>query len=157
MKKHSPRREVRKKSLQILYAYELNSDGLESLIDGVFSDVEADSLKDFGRDLVMKVLANKKTFDEEIARRADNWELDRIGLIDKIILRMGMCELNFFPDIPPKVTINEAIEIAKIFSTSSSSKFINGILDKVLADLKKSGELKKEGRGLMNEKTSSDS
>ena len=81
----------------------------------------------------------------------DNWDLSRIALIDRILLRMGICEILFFPDIPPKVSINESIEIAKDYSTSSSGKFINGILDAILDDLKKDGKLNKKGRGLLEE------
>lgn len=62
--------------------------------------------------------------------------MGRIALIDKILLRMAICELLYFPDIPPKVSINEAIEIAKEFSTAGSGKFINGILDAILSDEK---------------------
>lgn len=151
MKKNSHRHEVRKKVLQILYAYELNSEGLEALIDGVFSDVKTDSLKLFGRELITKTLSNKKMLDEEISSRVENWELNRLALIDKLILRMGICELLFFVDIPPKASINEAIEVSKIFGASGSGKFINGILDRVLSDLKKENKLNKTGRGLVNE------
>ena len=72
-------------------------------------------------------------------------------MIDRILLRIGIVELIYFPDIPPKVTINEVIEIAKDYSTSNSNKFINGILDAVLSDLKKSGKLNKTGRGLIEQ------
>ncbi|MCK7526701.1 MAG: transcription antitermination protein NusB [Ignavibacteriales bacterium] len=72
-------------------------------------------------------------------------------LLDRILLRMGICEIPFFPDIPPKVSINESIEIAKDYSTSSSGKFINGILDAILDDLKKDDKLNKKGRGLLEE------
>ena len=72
-------------------------------------------------------------------------------MIDHILLRIGLCEIYYFPDIPPKVSINEAIEIAKEYSTAGSGKFINGILDAVLNDLKKAGKLNKTGRGLLEE------
>lgn len=152
MKQSFPRRLIREKVLQILYAYELNNEGLEVLIAGVFAEIDEEQLSNFGRDLVNKVLINKSQLDEEIASRATNWELKRIALIDKILMRMGICEFMFFPDIPAKVTINEAIEIAKTFSTVSSSKFINGILDRVLEDLKNNNSLNKSGRGLLDEK-----
>jgi N utilization substance protein B len=81
--------------------------------------------------------------------------MNRIALIDKILLRMGICEILHFPDIPPKVSINESIEIAKNFSTAGSAKFINGILDAILAEEKKTGKLNKSGRGLVEESISS--
>jgi N utilization substance protein B len=89
-----------------------------------------------------------------IKSKVSNWEMDRIALIDKLLLRMGICELIYFEDIPPKVSINEVIEISKKFSTAGSAKFINGVLDAVLNDLKKSGQLKKSGRGLIDESIS---
>ena len=84
--------------------------------------------------------------------------MKRIALMDKLLLRIGITELLYFPDIPPKVSINEVIEIAKNYSTSNSGKFINGILDAILTELKNTGKLNKTGRGLIEEtlpKTSS--
>lgn len=148
------RRLVREKVLQILYAYTMNKESLDALIDGMLSDVTEKADKDFANDLVNKVLANKELLDKQIKDRVDNWEMNRIALIDKLLLRMGICELLFFPDIPPKVSINEAIEIAKLYSTAGSGKFINGILDAILSDLKVSGKLNKTGRGLLEESIS---
>ncbi|MBT8388003.1 MAG: transcription antitermination factor NusB [Ignavibacteria bacterium] len=147
----SKRRIVRERVLQILYAYEMNHGSLKLLIDGTLSDIKDKSDKQFANDLINKVLINIKELDEKILERVANWEMNRIGLIDRLLLRMGICELLYFPDIPPKVSINESIEIAKDFSTSGSGKFINGILDAILSDVKKSGKLKKTGRGLVEE------
>jgi N utilization substance protein B len=151
MKQRLGRRIVREKVLQILYAYEINRDGLEALIDGVMTDVENIDDREFARSIINKVIIHSSEFDDEIKKRVDNWEFNRIALIDRILMRMGMCELIYFPDIPPKVTINEAIEIAKNFSTASSGKFINGVLDNYLDNLKKNNELNKKGRGLIEE------
>jgi transcription antitermination protein NusB len=145
------RRVVREKVLQILYAYNLNKESLEALIGAMTSDIEEKADRDFAYDLVHRVLANKDELDKQIKLRVDNWEMNRIALIDKILLRMGICELFYFPDIPPKVSINEAIEIAKVYSTAGSGKFINGILDVILTELKDSGNLNKTGRGLLEE------
>ncbi len=145
------RRILREKALQILYAYELNGDGLNELIEGVTSDVESKADREFTARLVNNVIANKSLLDDKIKERVTNWEMERIALIDRILLRIGMSELLFAPDIPPKVSINEVIEIAKDYSTSNSSKFINGILDAILTDLKKTGKLNKSGRGLIEE------
>jgi N utilization substance protein B len=84
-----------------------------------------------------------------IKERVANWEFNRLAIIDKLILRIAICELLYYDDIPPKVSINEAIEIARRFSTEKSDKFVNGVLDSILADLRKSGRLKKTGRGLV--------
>jgi N utilization substance protein B len=145
------RRIVREKVLQILYAYEMNRESLQLLTEGVLSDVEDKSDKDFAETLVNRVLIHSKEFDIKIKERVDNWELGRIALIDRILLRIGLCELYYFPEIPPKVSINEVIEIAKEYSTAGSGKFINGILDTVLSELKDSGSLNKTGRGLVEE------
>jgi transcription antitermination protein NusB len=145
------RRVVRERVLQILYAYEMNKEGLQALVDGMLSDISEEADKQFGSDLINRVIIHKNDLDQEINSRVDNWEMGRIALIDLLLLRMGLCELLFFPEIPPKVSINEAIEIAKEFSTAGSGKFINGILDAVLSDLKTKGRLNKLGRGLVDE------
>lgn len=149
--KKSNRRDLRVKTLQILYAYEMNKEGLSALIDGILSDIENKVEKEFSIQLVNKVIANQKDLDVKIREKVDNWEIERIALIDKILLRIGIAEILYFPDIPPKVSINEVIEIGKDYSTSNSGKFINGILDAILSDLKEEGMLKKTGRGLIEE------
>lgn len=149
--KKSNRRELREKVLQVLYAYELNGEGLSLLTEGILADVTSEMDINFAKLLINKTVANQKILDEQIRDRVANWEMDRIALIDRLLLRIGITELYYFPDIPPKVSINEVIEIAKEYSTSNSGKFINGILDAVLADLKNSGTLNKSGRGLIEE------
>ncbi len=145
------RRLVRERVLQILYAYTMNKDSLDNLMNGILSDVSDNVDKEFAHDLVNRVLIHRDELDKMIKTRVDNWELNRIALIDKILLQIGICELTYFPDIPPKVSINEVIEIAKIYSTAGSGKFINGILDAILSELKESGNLNKTGRGLLEE------
>lgn len=83
-----------------------------------------------------------------IAVKTKNWEADRIALMDILLMRMAISEFVNFPSIPVKVTINEYIELSKSFSTLKSNTFINGILDKILADLTKEGRIRKAGRGL---------
>jgi N utilization substance protein B len=141
------RRIIRERVLQVLYAYE-NLDFLEKEI---LTDIPDKADEEFAHDLINRVLIHTEELDKSIKQRVTNWEMNRIALIDKILLRMGICELLYFPDIPPKVTINEVIEIAKIFSTAGSGKFINGILDAILSELKSSGTLNKKGRGLLQE------
>lgn len=84
-----------------------------------------------------------------ISAKTKNWEADRIALMDTLIMRLAISELVNFPSIPVKVTINEYLEISKVFSTPKSNTFINGILDKVLNDLKNEGRITKLGRGLV--------
>lgn len=147
----SKRRIVRERVLQILYACEMNRDSRTPLTVELLKDVSDEADREFANDLINRVLIHIKELDERIKKRVDNWEMNRIALIDKILLRIGICELLYFPDIPPKVSINESIEIAKEYSTAGSGKFINGILDAVLAEEKKSGKLNKSGRGLVEE------
>ncbi|MBX3007800.1 MAG: transcription antitermination factor NusB [Melioribacteraceae bacterium] len=149
--KKSNRRELREKVLQVLYAYEFNGEGLTNLTNGVLSDVTSETDLQFARSLINVVTANRIQLDEEIKKRVANWEMERIATIDRILLRVGITELLYFPDIPPKVSINEVIEIAKNYSTSNSGKFINGILDALLNDLKNEGKLNKSGRGLVEQ------
>ena len=154
MKKKSKRRIVREKVLQILYAYEWNNESLQPFSSEILSDVMDELDKNFAKELIREVLANVDELDKKIIQRVTNWEMNRIALIDKILLRIGICELLHFPDIPPKVSINESIEIAKEYSTAGSAKFINGILDAVLAEEKKEGRMNKTGRGLVEESIS---
>ncbi len=149
------RRTLREKALQILYAYELNPDKLELLISGNLAEVHSTEDREFTKELVTKTIVNRKDLDEMIKNKVANWEMERIALIDRILLRIAITELLYFPDIPPKVSINEVIEIAKVYSTAKSGKFVNGILDAILADLKNSGKLNKTGRGLIEESISS--
>jgi transcription antitermination protein NusB len=151
------RRIVRERVLQILYAFELNRESLQKLSDDVLKDIDDKADKEFAETLINRVLINQKDLDVKIKERVDNWELGRIALIDRLLLRIGLCELLYFPEIPPKVTINEVIEIAKEYSTAGSGKFINGILDAVLSELKDSGKLNKTGRGLLQETISKNS
>src|SRR5690606_7342859 len=90
-------------------------------------------------------------YHKMIAEKTKNWEADRIALMDTILMRMAISEMLNFPSIPVKVTINEYIELSKTFSTLKSNTFINGILDKILADLTKQGRIHKSGRGLKDE------
>jgi N utilization substance protein B len=149
--KKSNRRELREKVLQVLYAYEINGEGLTSLSEGILVDVTSEVDKIFAVQLINHVVANQKYLDGLVREKVENWEMERIALIDRILLKIGIAEIFYFPDIPPKVSINEVIEIAKDYSTSNSGKFINGILDAILSEVKQSGKLNKSGRGLVEE------
>jgi len=95
---------------------------------------------------------NDKEYEKFIAEKSKNWDIDRIAILDKIILKMALCEMIHFPSIPIKVTINEYIELSKNFSTPKSKKFVNGILDVLSDELKEQGLIKKSGRGLIDNK-----
>lgn len=146
----STRRVLRIKVLQALYAYEIAKDPIEKVKKDLLSDLEDKEKYKFASDLIDSVLKDVSKLDETIKSKIENWEFERIALIDKLVLRMGLAELLYFPEIPPKVSINEAIEIAKSFCTNQSGKFVNGILDSILIDLKKENALDKRGRGLLD-------
>jgi transcription antitermination protein NusB len=110
---------------------------------------DEDEDKAFMLDLFRKTIVHAGAFDTLIAGKAQNWELERIALMDTILLRMALTELTCMPSIPVKVTINEYIEISKIYSSAKSKVFINGVLDNIIADLKQANKIKKTGRGLM--------
>ncbi|RKE92196.1 transcription antitermination factor NusB [Ichthyenterobacterium magnum] len=105
--------------------------------------------RDFAVDLFKKTLLNRSKLNEEIAKRTTNWDSERIASLDSILLQMAICEIQKFPSIPTKVTINEYLEVAKEYSTPKSSMFINGILDKIVKEYTAQGTLNKIGRGLM--------
>lgn len=147
------RRRLREKVLQILYAYELSNDSLDVLFKNLLSDLNSPADIDFVKSLTLRTIEHLKEFDGYIAASTKNWDINRIAIIDKILIRMAMCEMLYFPDIPTRVSINEVLEIAKRFSTDHSDKFINGILDAILKDLKKQNKIIKRGRGLIDGKS----
>jgi N utilization substance protein B len=130
------RRKARELVLQVLYALEIAEDPLEEVIEDQLSGAEYDDeLTEYVGRLAAGVLGEKEELDRVIAERATNWDLARIAIIDKIILRMGLCELLHFPDVPAKVCINESIELAKKYSSADAKRFVNGILDAAYRDL----------------------
>ena len=122
-------------ALQVLYQTEQNP-GLAP--DEVRRFVERrlrgdKKLVEFAEGLIAGVHANRPKLDQLIADAADNWRLDRMAAIDRNILRLGAFEMLFCPEVPSKVAINEALELAKRYSTAQSSRFVNGILDRLLS------------------------
>jgi transcription antitermination protein NusB len=112
-----------------------------------------DDVKDFTTALLAKADEHNGYATELIEKFSQNWELGRIAHIDRIVLKLAVAELLGFPEIPPKVTINESIEIVKKYSTPKSGTFVNGILDSILAELKSTDKLQKTGRGLIENTT----
>ena len=94
-----------------------------------------------------------KECSDLIDRNTTNWEVERIALMDILVMQLAITEIIEFPEIPVKVTLNEYIEIAKYYCTSKSSTFVNGILDKIVRELRKNKTLNKTGRGLIGEKS----
>jgi transcription antitermination factor NusB len=126
------RRVARELALKLLYQCEFNPGDIETQIEQFCrrSGTQVEIIK-FMRVLVEKVFAQGDKIDALLKKFSDHWTLERISMVDRSILRLGICELIFETSTPPKVAINEAVEIAKKFSTKDSPDFINGILDKV--------------------------
>ena len=103
----------------------------------------------FGNALLEKLLTNEEALAKELEGKTPNWDPERIALMDRLLLKIAIAELLYFPEIPPKVTLNEFLEIAKEYSTPKSNSFINGVLDKLVKDFKDKNRLNKTGRGLL--------
>ena len=104
----------------------------------------------FGQELLNQVVKEYESLQDHLIGRTPNWESDRIARIDYVILITSTAELLYFPSIPSKVTLNEYIEIAKEFSSPSSGKFVNGVIDNIVKDLTNKGLIVKKGRGLIS-------
>ena len=144
------RRRSRELALQSLYAWEISGNTVETIIEQLLSDITMDGeIIDFASNLFRKTVRKKKELDGDISSVIQNWEFNRLALLDCLILRLALCELLYFKEIPPKVTINEAIDLAKKFSTAESGRFVNGILDALYKKLKTEDRIVKSGRGLL--------
>lgn len=130
------RRDARELVLKILYATEVTDGDMKVIAKEFIPDV-SEKYSGFAMDLCNKIEDGAEQLDELIVEHSEKWDFNRIAMMDRIILRMAIAEIIFFEDIPPKVTINEAIEIAKVYSTKNSSRFVNGILDAIFNELKK--------------------
>lgn len=123
------------------------SQAVDVALQPLFKD-EVDDRK-FITDLFRKTILNSEEYETRIGAKTENWEVDRIALMDIIIMKMALAEMLWFSEIPLKVSLNEYIEISKQYSTPKSKLFINGILDKLVADLKGENRIRKVGRGLI--------
>ncbi len=131
------RRNSRELALQLLYAVEISGiDELSGMADSIIELCEFDvSVRDYGMRLVLATLDQQAIIDPLIQKHAQNWEMRRMAAIDRNLLRLAISELRTFKDVPYKVVIDEAVEIAKVYGTEDSGKFINGILDSVRKEL----------------------
>ena len=132
---------AREFALQVLYQVDITSDTPENALVNFWSAQEDEKideeLKEFTSDLVKGAVVNKELIDNKISQYAANWQLKRMAVVDRNIMRMGCYELLYRDDIPPKVSINEAVELAKKFSGIEAGKFVNAILDKVKLEKEK--------------------
>lgn len=126
-------------------------DGLQSEKDIVLPALYRDPQEDkkFVADLFRKTIMHTAEFDELIDKHTKNWELERIAQLDILLMKMTLSEILYISNVPVKVSMNEYIDLAKEYSTPQSGRFINGVLDKMVAELKAGGKIEKTGRGLL--------
>ncbi len=137
MKIHA-RRMAREGVLEALFSHQYSDVERKITINRVLENVpERKANLGFITALFNNVLDNSKWANKLIEEHLQNWEFDRVAKVDKVLLKMGICEIYFLEDIPPKVTISEMVEISKVYSTDESPNFINGILDAVYKDFLK--------------------
>jgi len=130
--------------IKTLKSYKSPEDDISPILP-LYKDDEEEFVKKLFRKSIQELKANEEIID----KYTKNWEAERIALMDRLLMSLAITEAKAFPYIPTNVTLNEYIEISKFYSTPKSNTFINGILDKVFTDLKKEGEIKKIGRGLI--------
>lgn len=124
-----PRRHVRVAAMQVLFALEMSDDLPEVVLERVsrMADIKADA-RDLLRNLVDGVRSHQAMIDEKIQQAAPMWPMGQMARVDKAIMRLAVYELCFVPEVPPKVVINEAVELAKAYASDNAPRFINGVL-----------------------------
>jgi len=135
---NSPRHQAREAALQALYLWEVGKTDPASAIDTFFTEHKADApdaVRDFARTLVFGTVAEVAALDTLIQSHSEHWRLERLAVIDRLILRMAAWELQNAADTPPAVVLNEALELARTFSTDDSVRFVNGVLDAIRKSL----------------------
>ncbi len=124
---------------------QLSKNGTEDIFQ--FNDAKTE--EDFAKELLKKTIEHEERFTELIEPKLKNWDMDRIARLDMVLMKMALCELIYFDQIPVKVSINEYIDISKIYSTPRSKDFVNGILDNIMHELRQGNAIRKTGRGLV--------
>src|SRR5699024_587029 len=127
--------------MKILVSNYLNKPGTFN-----FNHLLSEEKKEYAFELIRTVLEKHDHCTKWINPRLKNWDPDRVAVIDMLLLHMGICEFLYFPSIPPRVTMNEYIDLGKEYSTTQSGQFINGVLDNILKELKKNKKLNKTER-----------
>jgi N utilization substance protein B len=132
------RRKAREVALQVLYTMDILGSNITEVIDLFWSNFEASQeARDFSTVLIEGTWQHRHQIDDLIASCSEHWSLTRMSKVDKAILRMAVYELQHCQDIPPKVTLNEAIDLGKLYGSENSGAFINGILDALYGKLRK--------------------
>ena len=131
------RRHARELAVQFLYQHDLNVSPVDDNLPWFWQTQSGipEPVRQFAEELIHGAVAQHEVIDQKIKQYTEHWELDRIAAVDRNVLRLAIFEMLFRDDIPPVVSINEAVEIAKKFSTRESGAFVNGILDRIKFDL----------------------
>ncbi|MBW2117743.1 MAG: transcription antitermination factor NusB [Deltaproteobacteria bacterium] len=142
------RRKARELAIQVHFHLEFSPGDPKEAFDLICEKFNSrDSIRPFSKKLVAGVCEKKEDLDRLISQASKNWRLDRMPLLDKCILRLAAFEILFMEDIPPKVSIDEAVEMGKKFGGKDSGSFINGVLDNIYNNLVQEGRLKKDEDG----------
>lgn len=134
------RRRGRETALKLLYAIDLTQQPADDILHASWIDtVVPEIVREFSLMLVAGVMSHRDEIDTFVQEYSMNWSLERIGIIERNILRFAIYELLFLPDVPPNVTINEAVEVAKRYGADEAPSFINGILDRIKQEIEAHG------------------
>ncbi len=124
------RRESRAEAIKLLFERSFDFDRTPEEIMASATEDREEKISTFAKELFLRADENLGDIDEKIARCADNWRIDRIDRVTLTVLRLAACEIDYFPEIPVEITVNESIELARMFGESDSVGFINGVLGK---------------------------
>ncbi|MEI8206711.1 MAG: transcription antitermination factor NusB, partial [Kiritimatiellales bacterium] len=132
------RRQAREWAVQLLFQTEFNPENLDQALVDFWNDEEkkpAERDQTYVNEVVRGVIEKRREVDRTISKYTENWDVDRLGVLDRTILRVAVYEMLFRSDIPPVVSINEAVEIAKAYISKESGRFVNGVLDRIQKEL----------------------
>ena len=130
------RRRARELAVQVLFHLEFNSGDPDEAFELICENFDAkEPVRAFARRLVLGVCSERKVLDGLIVKASKNWRMERMAHVDKTILRLGTYEMLFMEEIPPKVSLDEAVEIGKKFCAEESGKYVNGVLDSIYASI----------------------
>lgn len=128
----TPRHQAREIALQALYFWEVGHAAPDEALDHVLAEHlpdASDAVRTFAQELLVGTVGTSQELDAIIGRHIANWRIERLAIVDKLILRLATWELRYQPETPPAVVVNEALELARTFSADESTKFVNGVLD----------------------------
>lgn len=138
MTKVTGRRQAREWAVQLLFQTEFNPDNLDQALTDFWNDDEkkpSERDQTYVHEVVHGVIGKRRDIDRTISKYTQNWDVDRLGVLDRTIMRVAVYEMLFRSDIPPVVSINEAVEIAKAYISKESGRFVNGVLDRIQKEL----------------------